>query len=130
LFDLAVYGPNGYVAHQRGEMDALQPVVTASLLAAPVAVQVAIENRGSRTLKFSVVEAYTNFANTAFEVSAGTTANLAVPLDASFGWYDLIATAHKLPGYLRRFAGHVENGQPSIGDPGPSSHARKVNEAV
>jgi phospholipase C len=130
LFDLAVYGPNGYVVHQRGEMSALQPVVTTAFEAMPVAVHVALENRSSRTLKFSVAEAYTNFANAAVEVPAGATVNLTIPLAASSGWFDLAATVHELPDYLRRFAGHVENGQPSIGDPSPLSHAKNMNEAM
>jgi phospholipase C len=33
------------------------------------------------------------------------------------GWYDVSVTAAGDPGYLRRLAGHVETGRPSISDP-------------
>ena len=32
-------------------------------------------------------------------------------------WYDLIVTSPELPGFYRRFAGHGEDGLPSISDP-------------
>lgn len=36
------------------------------------------------------------------------------PLRTSHGWYDLAASVGGDSAYLRRFAGHVENGRPSI----------------
>jgi len=36
------------------------------------------------------------------------------PLSTSHGWYDLAASIAGDPAYLRRFAGHIENGRPSI----------------
>jgi phospholipase C len=38
-------------------------------------------------------------------------------LTASSGWYDLSVTSVEAPEYLRRFAGHIESGRPSISDP-------------
>jgi phospholipase C len=34
------------------------------------------------------------------------------------GWYDLVVTVQGDPDFEYRFAGHVENGKPSISDPG------------
>jgi phospholipase C len=36
---------------------------------------------------------------------------------ASRRWYDLTVTSEADPAFLRRFAGHVENGQPGVSDP-------------
>jgi len=38
-------------------------------------------------------------------------------LAASHHWYDLSVTSNDDPTFLRRLAGHVENGRPSISDP-------------
>jgi phospholipase C len=32
-------------------------------------------------------------------------------------WYDLTVTSHASSTFLRRFAGHVENGRPGVSDP-------------
>lgn len=40
-----------------------------------------------------------------------------IPLAASSNWYDVSLRVSGLPGWLRRFAGHLENGLPSISDP-------------
>jgi phospholipase C len=37
--------------------------------------------------------------------------------DDSEGWYDVTITSSGDPRFLRRLAGHVENGSPSISDP-------------
>ncbi len=41
----------------------------------------------------------------------------AVDLTRSRRWYDLTVTADGDKAFLRRFAGHVENGQPGVSDP-------------
>jgi len=38
-------------------------------------------------------------------------------LKNSFGWYDLSVVASTDPGFLRRLAGHLENGRDSVSDP-------------
>ncbi len=38
-------------------------------------------------------------------------------LSASHHWYDLSVSSNDDPTFLRRLAGHVENGRPSISDP-------------
>jgi phospholipase C len=40
-----------------------------------------------------------------------------VDLRASECWYDLSVVADGQAGFLRRFAGHVENGRPGVSDP-------------
>jgi phospholipase C len=42
---------------------------------------------------------------------------LRCPLKSSFGWYDLTITADADPDFLRRFAGHLDNGHGSVSDP-------------
>lgn len=40
-----------------------------------------------------------------------------VDLGGSRRWYDLTVTAEGDKAFLRRFAGHVENGRPGVSDP-------------
>jgi phospholipase C len=127
-FDLAVYGPNGYVVHQSGKMNVTQPQVEVSYTPSPIALNIAIQNLHTSAVTLSVAEAYTNYMSGAIPVAAGDTANLAVPVAESSGWFDLCVSAHELSGYLRRFSGHVENGQASISDPGPSVYAVGLKE--
>jgi phospholipase C len=129
-FDLAVYGPNGYLVRQRGKMSASQPQVTVSYTPSPIALNVAIQNPRSSAVTLSLTEAYTHYASTAVVVPAGETVNLIVALESSSGWFDLHATGHDSTGYLRRFSGHVENGQASIGDPGPEAQTASTREAA
>ena len=48
---------------------------------------------------------------------AGETFAQRVPLDASFGWYDLTIQVDSDPHFRRRVAGHLETGSDSMTDP-------------
>ena len=48
---------------------------------------------------------------------AGTAVKHTFDLAASRRWYDLTVTSEADPAFLRRFAGHVENGRPGVSDP-------------
>ncbi len=50
-------------------------------------------------------------------VRAGATVRHRVDLGASKRWYDLTVTSDADPSFLRRFAGHVENGRAGVSDP-------------
>ena len=126
-FDLAVYGPNGYFVHQRGRMSDTEIRATISYALSPPGVRVELENGDSRALQFSIAEAYTGYENREMEVNAGAAMSWTIPLEASAGWFDVSVTAQGVHGYLRRFAGHVENGQASTSDPGPSAAADGMN---
>ena len=40
-----------------------------------------------------------------------------IDLTGSHHWYDVSVTCLELPGFARRFAGHGEDGRPSLSDP-------------
>jgi len=50
-------------------------------------------------------------------VLARARSTVRLPLASSSNWYDYSLRVNGLPGWLRRFAGHLENGLPSISDP-------------
>jgi phospholipase C len=50
-------------------------------------------------------------------IAPGQTVEDRWKLASSSGWFDLSITQESAPGFLRRFAGHAENGKPSTSDP-------------
>ena len=50
-------------------------------------------------------------------LAAGSTATVPWPLAPDQRWYDLTLTSSSDPRFLRRLAGHLDNGQPSASDP-------------
>ena len=50
-------------------------------------------------------------------VRPGGSLEQSVRTDRANGWYDVSVRISGDSGYLRRFAGHVENGRPSTSDP-------------
>jgi phospholipase C len=53
-----------------------------------------------------------------------------VPLASVQNWYDFSLRVKNLPGWLRRFAGHLENGLPSISDPALQGPAQLEQAAL
>jgi phospholipase C len=73
-------------------------------------------NKGAKAVTLRLGDGYGGRART-FHVRAGATVRHTVDLRASRRWYDVSVTSEADPGYLRRFAGHVENGRPGVSDP-------------
>jgi phospholipase C len=112
-YQVAVHGPNGFLREVHG--DATSEGMEASLRVtgtydAP-GLRLTLTNATSRTVTFVVQ-------------GAGSTKRIPVtnaaraldldPVRTSQGWYDLRVRLDGVAGYLRRFAGHLENGRPSI----------------
>jgi phospholipase C len=51
------------------------------------------------------------------EAQPGSTVTVTAPTAFGAGWYDVSVTSDASPRYLRRLAGHVETGRPSVSDP-------------
>jgi phospholipase C len=99
-YDLRVHGPNGFERDFAGSPAGPQePVLT-----------LFPERNAARILAakdVEVLDAYTGHKGSAGEF----------PLAATQGWYDLQLISASLPGWRRRFAGHLETGQPSRSAP-------------
>lgn len=88
LYDLTVHGPNGFLRTFRGRNTAPGPEVTARHTAA-TGVELTMTNASGTTCRLTLTDAYGGGRR----VSGDS-------------------------GFLRRFAGHVENGTPGVSDPG------------
>ncbi|MFC9932160.1 phosphocholine-specific phospholipase C [Streptomyces sp. NPDC127190] len=113
-YDLAVHGPNGFLRLFKGRNKVAGPEVTARHSGDDL--ELTFTNRTSGTVRLKVADGYGGPSCTV-SVRSGATVRHTVDLTASRRWYDLTVTSEADPGYLRGFAGHVENGLPGVSDP-------------
>ncbi|MEU7319512.1 phosphocholine-specific phospholipase C [Streptomyces griseoviridis] len=113
-YDLTAHGPNGFLRVFKGPNKVAGPEVTARHRGDDL--ELTLTNKGAGTATLRLTGGYGLPART-ITVRPGATVRHTVVLAASRRWYDVSVTSDADPGYLRRFAGHVENGQPGVSDP-------------
>lgn len=121
-YDLWVLGPNGFHRHIAGDVrrasgTALPEMVLRAERGTGELV-IDLINNGGQPCTFQL-KANKYYAGTWPEVRvvARSRSSLRLPLSASANWYDFGLRVNEFPGWFRRFAGHLENGLPSISDP-------------
>src|SRR5258705_10495822 len=75
-----------------------------------------ITNIGRVTCRVTVTNVYDHGAVT-HVLRPGQSFRERWSLESSFGWYDLSVEVDTDEGFLRRLAGHVENGRDTVSDP-------------
>jgi phospholipase C len=113
-YDLTVHGPNGFVRVFRGSNRTAGCEVTARHTGDDI--ELTFTNKGSGTARLKLSSGYGGRPSTV-TVRPGAKVRRTVELAASRRWYDLTVTAEGDKAFLRRFAGHVENGRPGVSDP-------------
>jgi phospholipase C len=63
------------------------------------------------------IDGYNGNVQRSYPVQPGANVEDRWLLTTSAGWYDISISSMESPAYLRRFAGHVETGRPSLSDP-------------
>ncbi|MGW2183799.1 phosphocholine-specific phospholipase C [Streptomyces sp. NPDC001732] len=116
-YDLTVHGPNGFLRVFKGNNKVAEPEVTARHDADTGGLGLTLTNPSAADARLTVSNAYGGGSRT-FTVPAGATVEQSVDLGATRRWYDLTVVVEGDTGYLRRLAGHVENGQTGTSDPG------------
>jgi len=123
-YDLWVLGPNGFHRHFIGNAKrvaaAAQPNPEISVSYSPAAEQLSITlgNTGATPCSFTITpNAYSSAAPLNVSVAPRSQSRIDIPLHDTGRWYDFNVTVAGAPEYLRRIAGRVENGQPSVSDP-------------
>jgi phospholipase C len=113
-----VYGPNGFFRRVAGGLthdSANLEVQTLPEVAGEVILLV-IENIATARTTVTIANQYTDHKEH-FPLSPGGRITVPVLLATSFRWYDVIITASTDPGFVRHYAGHIENGFDSVSDP-------------
>ncbi|MFH8516953.1 phosphocholine-specific phospholipase C [Streptomyces gelaticus] len=114
-YDLTAHGPNGFLRTFKGNNKAAEPEVTARHDAGSL--KLTLTNPSTADAHLTVTNAYGGGRQT-FTVRAGATVEQSIDLRATKRWYDLTVVVEGNTGYLRRLAGHVENGRAGVSDPG------------
>ncbi|MFH8469456.1 phosphocholine-specific phospholipase C [Streptomyces sp. NPDC017991] len=113
-YDLTVHGPNGFVRVFKGPGKAAGPEVTARHDGDDI--ELTLANKGARTVNLKLTDGYGGRPRS-FKVRPGATVKHTVDLRAGRRWYDLTVVSDADASFLRRFAGHVENGRVGVSDP-------------
>ncbi|WP_370945287.1 phosphocholine-specific phospholipase C [Amycolatopsis sp. cg5] len=121
-YDLSLYGPNGFHRRFKGNRaipaGAADPEVKARADVASGRLYLRMTNTGSAACVVTVTaNAYRADGPWTYELAAGATVEDFFTISSANWWYDLTASANTADGFLRRFAGHVENGSASVTDP-------------
>ena len=118
-YDLSVHGPNGFFRRFKGGAGAQQAGLAIQALYGPRHDEIAleVENRGSAPAEVTVSDQYSSWSTTLTFAPGGAKA-LQFSLERTRGWYDLAVTVQGDPHLEYRYAGHLENGEASISDPG------------
>jgi phospholipase C len=119
-YDLAVYGPNGFVRFFNGSIGsgaAVLDVVSSYQTQGRGSILWQIANLASTPSHVSVLDAYKDKTVTSRLLQPGQTLNDKLQLAPFHGWYDLIVTVAGDPSFKYRLAGHVETGDDSSSDP-------------
>jgi len=119
-YHLRVYGPNGFFREFKG--DAADPRIEASCdydtkTSNHYGLNITLENFSGEDHRIGLIDnAYNHKTIHRVLPGAERSPGIFIPLDKSFGWYDLSVRIAGHNTYERRFAGRVETGRPSYTD--------------
>ncbi|GAB3095636.1 phosphocholine-specific phospholipase C [Lysobacter terrae] len=123
-YDLSVYGPNGFLRVFQGDLfkataqGGANPEVQASYDVVNQQLLLRFTNTGSGACTLTLhPNLYSSAAARLYALAAGASITDTWPLTAGGRWYDLSITSNSDTTYLRRIAGHLETGAPSVSDP-------------
>jgi phospholipase C len=122
-YDITVTAPGGFLRRFAGSNAGASQEVAACYEVVHGDIYLTFFNAGRTISRFTVTDNSYGQAPQTFEVPPGGRLRRGLSLEGSHSWYDLVVTNDIDPAFIRRFAGHVETGQPSISDPTLSTGA-------
>ncbi|KMN50569.1 phospholipase C [Chromobacterium violaceum] len=119
LYDLTVYGPNGFLrrfaGNLRSAMGVLEAVSAVSVVAGVPQLTLQLNNQGIKVATFQVSgNGYGGAAPQQVVVTPGSSQLLSWNLSGVYGWYDFTVTCTGDGSFVRRLVGHVETGAASV----------------
>jgi phospholipase C len=118
-YDLSVFGPNGFLRRFRGRLSAdagANVEVECRYDIEAHELVLVITNLGRVASRITVANVYDDDPVSRL-LRPGQSVHTPWSLKSSFGWYDLVVEAETDQRFLRRLAGHVEDGRDSASDP-------------
>ena len=117
-YDLTLHGPNGFLRAFKGQAGPAKPVASARFDPKAGRLLIALRNDSPQPVTLEVAStAYIDAAPRLHRLAPRTEATDAWDLRSSRNWYDFVVTCAEAPSFRRRFAGHGEDGKPSVSDP-------------
>lgn len=122
IYDLHVHGPNGFLRSFGGDLAVAlagaNPELVALHDADHPALVLRLRNDGGTACRVTLqANRYSSRPAQSFDLAAGGSVDITWDLDAQQRWYDLTLTSDHDARWLRRLAGHLENGLPGVSDP-------------
>jgi len=112
--EVVVHGPNGFLRSFTGDADS---GVAAIVETVGDTVLIKLANHGSRPQRLACrALAYAALPRRVVALAPGATETIRYPVTRNDHWYDVAVEIHG-SSWRRRFAGHIETGQPSKSDP-------------
>ncbi|MEX3960821.1 phosphocholine-specific phospholipase C [Paraburkholderia sp. EG286B] len=136
VYAFEVHGPNGFLRRFAGTAAqsgpgksgrAPEPTVTAHYDVANGNLFLRFSNAGSSVAHLNVSDNAYGAHERNVVVPAGAQIDEVWVLASSHHWYDLTVTSRDDATFAWRFAGHIENGRPSISDPAAVAPVTKLN---
>ncbi|MEV4313437.1 phosphocholine-specific phospholipase C [Actinocrispum sp. NPDC049592] len=112
-YDFTAHGPNGFLRQFKGT--GAGPEVAATHDANEV--RLVLTNPTSATVRLTIANAYDRHRPDTRVLRPGDRVVATVNCRGSNNWYDITVTSDRHAQFLRRLAGHVENGCASTSDP-------------
>jgi phospholipase C len=116
-YDFSVHGPNGFLRQFKGLPGSAGPEITARHNGDNGQVRLILTNKGATAVRLTITDAYGKSHPAAYHLRPGARAVHTANPARSHGWYDLSVVSDQDGTFLRRLAGHVETGRPSMSDP-------------
>jgi phospholipase C len=116
-YDYDVRGANGFLREFKGDAAKAGLDVVAEHVGHSRTVKLTLTNTGPADVTVTITDSYGCDGRATHRVRAGKQVTHVVHAADSDGWYDATVTSDHDAAYVRRFAGHVENGRPSASDP-------------
>jgi phospholipase C len=119
VYELKAHGPNGFLREWRGSVTSAPAIPEISLAYRPDnnCLQLVMTNTGSRACTFTVSNGYFSEDVRIYAVPANGSRSDSWELSSFANWYDLRVTVAEAHGWMRRIAGHMENGAASTSEP-------------
>jgi phospholipase C len=117
-YDFALHGPNGFLRTFRGQAGPMRPVAAASFDPRAGRLLLTLENHSPAPVTLEVAPAaYLEAPSRLHRLDVRAKVVDVWDLRSSKNWYDFVVTCAEAPSFQRRFAGHGEDGRPSVSDP-------------
>ncbi|HEX7536950.1 MAG TPA: phospholipase C, phosphocholine-specific [Dermatophilaceae bacterium] len=113
-YDVAVHGPNGFLREATGGAATTGVEVAVTIIGSASHPTLRITFSNITSGKVSVEATGLDAKTRTVPVAPGSQSISLDPVQHTSGWYDVTVTLGAHREYRRRFAGHLENGRPSI----------------